>query len=385
MPTNTERSEIARLTANYLGEREGEALYTALADAEKNPTRAEVFRRMAAVEGRHAARWETKLREAGAAPPPFHEGTRIHMVRWLARRMGVDAVLPLVRGMELRAAGDYAGQADAADFVPEERGHARTLAVMNTTESPPTGTIPGAGEDIPETILGRERWHRSDRGGSLRAAIFGVNDGLVSNLSLVIGVAGAGPEPRFILLAGIAGLLAGSFSMAAGEYVSMSAQRELYERQIALEREELARDPEEEREELSLLYQAKGIPTAEADLMAGRLIADPTVALDTMAREELGLDPGSLGSPWGAAFSSLAAFSAGAVLPVLPYLFTEGVLAFVLSAVLSAVGLLAVGAAITLFTGRSPLVGALRMLAIGAGAAAVTYLVGRLIGVSVAG
>jgi VIT1/CCC1 family predicted Fe2+/Mn2+ transporter len=385
MATNTERSEIARLTANYLGEREGEALYAALADAEKNPTRAEVFRRMAAVEGRHAARWEAKLLAAGVAPPPFHQGARIHMVRWLARRMGVDAVLPLVRGMELRAAGDYAGQTDAADFVPEERGHARVLATMATAESPPVGAAPRTAADIPETILGRERWHRRDRGGSLRAAVFGVNDGLVSNLSLVIGVAGAGPEPRFILLAGIAGLLAGSFSMAAGEYVSMSAQRELFERQIALEREELVQDPEEEREELSLLYQAKGIPTAEADLMAGRLIADPTVALDTMAREELGLDPGSLGSPWGAAFSSLTAFSAGAVLPVLPYLFTEGVLAFVLSAVLSAAGLVAVGATITLFTGRSPLVGALRMLVIGAGAAAVTYLVGRLIGVSVAG
>jgi VIT1/CCC1 family predicted Fe2+/Mn2+ transporter len=340
---------------------------------------------MAAVEGRHAARWEAKLRALGATPPPFHQGARILMVRWLARRMGVDAVLPLVRGMELRAAGDYAGQADAADFVPEERGHARTLAAMTTTDSPPAGVATRAGEDIPDAILGRERWHRRDRGGSLRAAVFGVNDGLVSNLSLVIGVAGAGPEPRFILLAGIAGLLAGSFSMAAGEFVSMSAQRELFERQIALEREELAQAPQEEREELSLLYQAKGVPTAEADLMANRLIQDPSVALDTMAREELGLDPASLGSPWGAALSSLAAFAAGAVLPVLPYLFAEGVLAFVLSAVLSAVGLLAVGAAITLFTGRSPLLGALRMLAIGAGAAAMTYLVGRLIGVSVAG
>jgi VIT1/CCC1 family predicted Fe2+/Mn2+ transporter len=131
---------------------------------------------------------------------------------------------------------------------------------MTTTDTPPAAAAPRAGEDIPEAILGRERWHRRDRGGSLRAAVFGVNDGLVSNLSLVIGVAGAGPEPRFILLAGIAGLLAGSFSMAAGEFVSMSAQRELYERQIALEREELAQAPQEEREELSLLYQAKGVP-----------------------------------------------------------------------------------------------------------------------------
>ena len=231
----------------------------------------------------------------------------------------------------------------------------------------------------------KEHHHRGGQGGVLRASVFGVNDGLVSNLSLVIGVAGADPEPRFILLAGVAGLLAGSFSMAAGEYVSMSAQREMFERQIALEREELATAPEEEREELSLLYQAKGVPAAEADLMANRLIADPAAALDTMAREEMGLDPEALGSPWGAALSSLLAFAVGAVLPVLPYLFASGTLAVGLAALRSASGLLAVGGAITLFAGRNPLVGALRMLAIGAVAASVTYLVGRLIGVGVTG
>jgi VIT1/CCC1 family predicted Fe2+/Mn2+ transporter len=165
----------------------------------------------------------------------------------------------------------------------------------------------------------------------------------------------------------------------------MSAQREMFERQIALEREELANAPEEEQEELSLLYQAKGVPANDADRMASRLIRDPEAALDTLAREELGLDPGSLGSPWAAAISSLVAFAVGALLPVLPYLFTEGTLAFVLSALLSAVGLLAVGASITLFTGRNPLMGALRMLGIGAIAATVTYVVGRLIGVGVTG
>lgn len=383
MTANTNRQEIARLTANYLSEREGEALYTALANAEKNPTRAEVFRRMAGMEARHADRWETKLREAGVEPPPFRPGARIRMVGWLARRMGVDAVLPLVRGMELRAAGDYAGQADALDFAPQERGHARTLAAM--TAGPGRDAARAGDQDIPGAILRRERWHRHDQGGSLRAAVFGVNDGLVSNLSLVLGVAGANPEPRFILLAGIAGLLAGSFSMAAGEFVSMSAQREMFERQIALEREELYQTPDEEREELSLLYQAKGVPAAEADLMANRLITQPAAALDTMVREELGLDPESLGSPWGAAVSSLGAFAAGALVPVLPYVFWTGIVAFVLSAVLSAIALLGVGAAITLFTGRNPLLGGLRMLAIGAAAATVTFLVGRLIGVSVAG
>ena len=384
MTQTIDKTEIARLTANYLGEREGVVLYEALAAAEKDPRRAEILRRIAAVEARHTARWEAKLRAAGVEPPPLHLGPRVRMVRWLAHRLGVDAVLPLVRGMELRAVDDYKGQSDAADFVLDERGHALALATLTDGRRAPAAAAPSV-EDTSEAILKRERWHRHDRGGSLRAAVFGVNDGLVSNLSLVIGVAGANPEPRFILLAGVAGLLAGSFSMAAGEYVSMTAQREMFERQIALEREELATAPEEEHEELSLLYQAKGIPAEEAEQMAGRLLADPAAALDTMVREELGLDPESLGSPWGAAVSSLASFAAGAVLPVIPYLFTAGVVAFVLSAVLSALGLLAVGAAITLFTGRSPLVGALRMLAIGAVAATVTYGVGRLIGVGVAG
>jgi VIT1/CCC1 family predicted Fe2+/Mn2+ transporter len=289
--------------------------------------------------------------------------------------------------MELRAAGAYSGQPDATDLVPEERGHARMLAAMTEGggTAPPEAAVPLTGEDATSAILGRERWHRRDRGGSLRAAVFGVNDGLVSNLSLVIGVAGANPEPSFILLAGVSGLLAGSFSMAAGEYVSMSAQREMFERQIALERQELAMDPEQEREELSLLYQAKGVPEREAELMSRRLIADPAAALDTMAREELGLDPDALGSPWGAATSSLLAFAVGAVLPVLPYMFGNGTSAFVWSIVLSAIGLALVGSAITLFTGRSPLVGALRMVSIGAIAAGVTFMVGRLIGVGMTG
>jgi VIT1/CCC1 family predicted Fe2+/Mn2+ transporter len=385
MTHGKDAGDIARWTANYLDEREGEALYLALASAAKDPRRAEILRKMAAIEGRHATRWEEKLRAAGVEPPAGREGVQVRAIRVLAGWFGVDAVLPLVRGMELRAAGAYSDQPDAIDFVPEERGHARMLAAMtdaSVTVSSEAAS-PLTAEDATSVILGRERWHRRDRGGSLRAAVFGVNDGLVSNLSLVIGVAGANPEPRFILLAGVAGLLAGSFSMAAGEYVSMSAQREMFERQIALERQELATDPEQEREELSLLYQAKGVPEREAELMAQRLIADPAAALDTMAREELGLDPDALGSPWGAAASSLIAFAVGAVLPVLPYMFGSSTSAFVLSIVLSAIGLALVGSAITLFTGRNPLVGAFRMVAIGAIAAGVTYIVGRLIGVGV--
>ncbi len=235
-----------------------------------------------------------------------------------------------------------------------------------------------------EHIIGRERWHRSDAGGSLRAAIFGINDGLVSNLSLVMGVAGASQEnTSFVLLAGVAGLLAGAFSMGAGEYVSVSSQRELFERQLALEREELELAPEEEEQELALIYRAKGIPKAEAERLARALMRDKGAALDTLAREELGLNPEELGSPWSVAISSFLSFASGALIPVLPYIVLSGWLAFVLSALLSALALFGVGAAVSLFTGRGVLFSGLRMLLIGTGAATVTYGVGHLLGVAV--
>jgi VIT1/CCC1 family predicted Fe2+/Mn2+ transporter len=218
--------------------------------------------------------------------------------------------------------------------------------------------------------------------GTFRAAVFGINDGLVSNLSLVMGVAGASPGPRFVLLAGVAGLLAGAFSMAAGEYVSMSAQRELFENQIAIERQELAEDPQGEQRELELIYENKGLPEDAAMKLASRMMADPALALDTHAREELGLDPQSLGSPWGAAMSSFTAFIAGAIIPVAPFLFFSGHKAFMMSLILSGIALLAVGTAVSSFTGRSKWVGALRMLVIGSLAAAITYGIGNLVGVS---
>ena len=171
-----------------------------------------------------------------------------------------------------------------------------------------------------------ETWHRvGGRSGTLRAVIFGVSDGLVSNLSLVMGVAGAATRnPSFILLAGIAGLLAGSFSMAAGEYISMQSQRELFERQIALERAEMEAMPEEEEAELAAAYRAKGFTAEEAARIAHRIFRDPEAALDTLVREELGLDPDELGSPSRAAVGSFLAFAVGAAVPVIPYLFGGG-------------------------------------------------------------
>jgi VIT1/CCC1 family predicted Fe2+/Mn2+ transporter len=207
----------------------------------------------------------------------------------------------------------------------------------------------------------------------------------VSNLALVMGVAGAAAEQSsFIVAAGIAGLLAGAFSMAAGEYISMQSQRELYERQIELERAELEAMPEEEEAELASLFQAKGFTHEESTTIARRLLKDPSTALDTLVREELGLDPDELGSPWGAATGSFIAFGIGAIIPVIPYLLFNGQTAFVASLGLSLVALFAVGAGVSLLTGRGVLYSGFRQVALGAAAAAVTYAVGRAIGVSVA-
>jgi vacuolar iron transporter family protein len=224
------------------------------------------------------------------------------------------------------------------------------------------------------------------KSGTLRAAIFGINDGLVSNFSLIMGFAGAAQDNTVILLAGIAGLLAGACSMGAGEYISMKVQREVFERLIHLEAHELAVEPDEEREELAEIYARKGVPQELASQLSAAISADPKLALDTHAREELGLDPEEgLGSPWGAAISSFLTFSFGAIVPLVPFLLGEGTGATVLSAVLAGLTLVAVGAAMSVLTGRSPVVSAFRQLAVGAIAAAVTYGVGSLLNVTVAG
>jgi VIT1/CCC1 family predicted Fe2+/Mn2+ transporter len=222
------------------------------------------------------------------------------------------------------------------------------------------------------------------RSGALRAAVFGLNDGLVSNLSLIFGFAGAGVDNSVVVLAGIAGLLAGAFSMGAGEYISMKVQRELFERLIHLEAHEIGMDPDAERRELAGIYVERGIPRDLADQVSDAVMRDPQLALDTHAREELGLDPSELGSPWGAAGSSFVFFAIGAIIPVLPFLVTEGSAAVIASAVLSGVALFTAGALLTRVTGRPPLPSGLRMLGIGAAAAAITYVVGSLLDATVA-
>lgn len=245
--------------------------------------------------------------------------------------------------------------------------------------------VPGRG--VEGGVLARlEGRHRATSGNALRAAVLGANDGLVSNLSLVMGVAGAALEPATILVTGLAGLIAGAGSMAMGEWLSVQSSRELYQRQLDIEAEELAEIPEEEERELALIYEAKGLPKEQAESLAARLISDEETALDTLAREELGIDPEELGgSAWEAAAASFVLFALGAIIPVLPFFLLAGLTAIGASLILSALALFVIGAGITLLTGRSVLYSGFRQVGIGLAAAILTYGVGTLIGVTLVG
>jgi vacuolar iron transporter family protein len=220
----------------------------------------------------------------------------------------------------------------------------------------------------------------TSRGGRLRAAVFGLNDGLVTNASLVVGVAAASSERQAVILAGVAGLVAGAVSMAAGEYISVRTQRELFESRLDAERRQLRERPEAERREATIIFRAKGVPPEDAERLADQVMADPEVALDLMAREELGLIPDDLGSPVTVAFSSFVSFALGAALPLLPYIMLSGMPAMIGALVLAVAALAALGATTARLSGRSPLRGILRAVGIGVLGTGVTYLVGRLVG-----
>lgn len=374
--------ERERSLANLKLERDAVQLYDQLAEIEADERRASAFRRIATNERRHAEIWASRLSEAGVeVPPQDRPRARVRVIIGLARLVGTRRVAGLVRALEGDEEEMYADQLDpqTAAIAADEREHAQIW-----TDLEAGGDLSAAAEGRRgQSADGREAWHTAGRSGTLRAAVFGANDGLVSNLSLVMGVAGAVSDNALIVLAGVAGLLAGAFSMAAGEYISMQSQRELFERQIAIEREEMRVMPEEEERELAAIYRAKGVPRDEANRIAAHLMQDPDKALDTKVREELGLDPDELGSPWGAASSSFIAFAVGALVPLLPFLLINGTVAFVSALAASFAALFLVGALVSLVTGRGLLFSGSRQVAIGAIAAAVTYAIGSLIGMQV--
>jgi len=368
---------IERYHDNLQGELDSAALYRALADIEKDERLTRVYARLASVEEAHADFWRHKLEKSGAKLPPQRVGFRTRVLIRLARRFGPALVLPTARTLEKIDSGRYDAQADArgAGMPAEEHSHARLLDALSGAPGITGGTI--------SRLEGR---HKATGGNALRAAVLGLNDGLVSNLSLVMGAAGAGFSERSVLITGVAGLLAGSCSMAMGEWLSVQSSHELYEKQIETEKGELAAVPEEEKEELVLIYQTKGLSEEQARAVAERVMRDPEQALDTLAREELGIDPNQLGgSARTAAITSFVLFCLGALVPVLPYFVLSRSSALSASIALSGAALFGTGAAITLFTGRSVLFSGTRQLLIGLSAAAVTFGIGSLLGVSLGG
>ncbi|MFP3914528.1 MAG: VIT1/CCC1 transporter family protein [bacterium] len=360
-----------RYLENLQDEVDGAYLYRVLADLEDDPALAELYRRLAETEERHAEFWKERLEGETVDGP----SRRARVLAWLGRRVARRLLLSVVASDEERGQFMYDDQpeTESTSMRQDERSHARLLRSIS-------GGMEGT------DIARFEGRHRAVGGNALRAAVLGSNDGLVSNLALVMGVAGAALSAQTVLISGLAGLLAGSASMALGEWLSVQSARELHQRQLDIERREIQEMPEEEEEELILIYRAKGFEEEEARKLASRIMQDPERALDTLAREELGIDPDELGgSAWEAALTSFLLFALGAIIPVVPFFFVSGLAAVAWSMGVSGLGLFGIGAGITLVTGRSLWRSGLRQMALGLTAAALTYGIGALLGVTVSG
>ena len=368
--------DIKRYRENLQGEIDGATIYLAMADGEEAPPLKELYRRLAETEQRHGARWAQRLRDAGVDTSRMGPSWRARVLAWLARRFGAALVAPTVAAEEARSQGMYDTQPEATgtSLPQDERSHARLFR-----------ELAGAGGLAGGELARIEGRHRSTGGNALRAAVLGASDGVLSNTSLIMGVAGAAISNGAVVIAGLAGLLAGAFSMGLGEWLSVQSARELYAHQIRVERDELEAIPEEEEVELALIYQSKGVPEEQARRLAKQMIqGDPRVALDTLSREELGIDPEELGgSAYEAAFTSFFLFGSGAFVPLLPFLVMSGAPAIIAALVLSGVALFGVGAAITIVTGQDALRSGLRQVLFGLAAAAVTFGIGHLVGTAI--
>jgi VIT1/CCC1 family predicted Fe2+/Mn2+ transporter len=351
---------------NWYHEKESAWLYLQVAAVEPDPRKSQLFVRLAAAAEEQAASW---IAASGQnAKRVFVPTLRARIVARLIRRFGPRSLRSVLAAMKLRGLSVYGAP------VPQ--------GATPGGQAAPTPTPPDvAGHVMPTSLSEVGARHRSGFGGNLRATVFGMNDGLLSNASLVLGVAGAGTANNYVLMTGAAGLLAGALSMAAGEYVSVRTQREMYEYQIALERDEVAEYPDEEAEELALIYEARGVDIDQAREVSRSLLSRPEQALDVLAREELGLNPDDLGSPWQAAISSFLAFAFGALVPLVPFLVRISASYVLIATItLTALALFAGGMVVSLFTGRDAFRGAIRMVLIGGGAGTVTFLLGKLLG-----
>ncbi|MBQ4856231.1 VIT1/CCC1 transporter family protein [Rhodanobacter sp. B2A1Ga4] len=335
-------------------ERDNAALYGRLAELADDARLSQVYRRIAAGEHSNAQFWEARLREVGEAVPPPRIGPRVRALSWFAQRFGTEFVMPTVVRL---AHADH-------QVTPVDRSGHRDHFPLSQAAGP------------------HGLRHRAQSGNTLRAAVLGANDGLVSNVSLVMGMAGAATGDRAVLLAGLAGLVAGACSMALGEWLSVNSSREFYQAQITERAERLAVAPEDGLEHIAGFYREKGLEPAAAEHLAEHIAETPRAALDMLVREDLGVDPAELGgSAWGAAISSFCLFACGALFPVAPYFFLGGYSALLASACSTAAGLALIGIGTSLFTGRSMLFSIARQFGITAAAAAITYGVGHLLGV----
>ncbi|CAD6541706.1 hypothetical protein LMG27952_03811 [Paraburkholderia hiiakae] len=369
--------EINRFRRNLADELDSAAVYDTLCAVEKDDERRRIFAELAASEREHASVWRDKLTANGVTPRPHRRSAKTRLLQTLTRTFGPSLVLPTVAAAEYADRDRYAREPGAEKLSAQEQQHA---TIVQAIVAKKRETEHGHGE----TIGAAESWHkRATSGNDLRAAVLGANDGLVSNFCLIMGVAGAGSVNRTILLTGLAGLVAGACSMALGEWLSVTNARELARTQLAKEADELEHTPDAERHELALIYQAKGVDPEEARRVAAQIMRNKDEALNTLAREELGIDPKELGgNPWSAAAVSFCLFSLGAVFPTAPFLWAHGVTAIAQSVALSACGLALVGVFTSLFNGRSATFSALRQIVIGLAAAAFTAGAGRLLGVS---
>lgn len=349
---------LQTLRTSWEEEKQSAYLYRIMAEAEKGTSRETLFLNLSRMADQQAESWMAAIAKRGGDPTQlkYRPAMRVRFVARLVRRLGPRRLRGVLVALKVRGLSVY-----SAEPLSAVRGH----------ETPKT--MEDVGADI------GERHRMKGATGNIRAAVFGINDGLVSNASLIFGVsAAASPDPHLILITGGAGLLAGALSMASGEYVSVRSQRELLEYQLGLEKAEMDEYPEEEAAELALIYEARGVPKDQAQSLAKHLTADPARALDALAREELGVDPNDLGSPWGAAISSFCAFAVGGVIPLIPFFITKQSWAFYASIGFTGVSLFGTGAVVSLFSGKHLLWSGLRMLLIGGGAGLITYLIGGL-------
>jgi vacuolar iron transporter family protein len=378
MSEQTRRELVAALQQNWQREIEGVRTYSDLASKERDPAKRRVLEKLAEAEARHAARWERKLIELGAQPPKEQRTLKMRVQGWLRRQVGTEAALRQLENEEDRDIARYEAQARSIndseaqtmlrEVRREEEAHGRIIRDIVSPIGP---------QGMLDVILRRERWHKRG-GGWLGDAIYGVNDGLGAVFGIVSGVAGytGASNSHFVLISGLAGMLASALSMGSGAFLATKSEREVYQAEMGREEKEIAEDPEEEKEELSLFYQLKGFTEDEAELLSSRLAERPEQFLRTMAHEELGLSEESFPKPWVAAVSASISTGIGAFIPIIPFFFLNGFLAIIVAAIISLAAHFVVGAAKTVVTGRSWISSGLEMTVVGAIEAVITYALG---------